>query len=105
MRLNPLTVRKLRRFRALKRGYYSFWLLVVLTALSLVAELLVNDKAIAVRYDGNWSFPTYAAVKLGAEFALAGEIPRPAGALRRARRRQPGDHAAGAFRALREQRL
>ncbi len=76
MRLNPLTVRKLRRFRALKRGYYSFWLLVGLTALSLLAELLVNDRAIAVRYDGEWSFPTYAAVKLGAEFGLEGPAAR-----------------------------
>jgi len=73
MKLNPLTARKLRRFRSLKRGYYSFWLLIVLTALSLVAELLVNDKAIAVRYDGEWSFPTYSAVRLGSDFGLQGE--------------------------------
>jgi len=76
MRLNPLTVRKLRRFRALKRGYYSFWLLIVLTALSLVAELLVNDKALAVRHDGNWSFPTYSATKLGSDFGLEGTAAR-----------------------------
>jgi len=73
MRLNPLTARKLRRFKSLKRGYYSFWLLIVLTVLSLVAELLVNDKAIAVRYEGEWSFPTYSAVRLGSEFGLQGE--------------------------------
>jgi len=76
MKLNPLTLRKLRRFRALKRGYYSFWLLVGLTVLSLGAELLVNDKALAVRYEGEWSFPTYASVKLGADFGLAGEAAR-----------------------------
>lgn len=76
MRLNPLTLRKLRRFRALKRGYYSFWLLVGLTVLSLFAELLVNDKALAVRYDGEWSFPTYSAVRLGGEFGLQGEEAR-----------------------------
>ena len=29
MRLNPLTARKLRRFREIKRGYYSFVILVV----------------------------------------------------------------------------
>ena len=57
MRLNPLTVRKLKRFRALRRGYYSFWLLIVLTGLSLGAELLMNNKALAVRYEGEWSFP------------------------------------------------
>jgi microcin C transport system permease protein len=76
MRLNPLTVRKLRRFRALKRGYYSFWLLVGLTLLSLIAELLVNDTAVAVRYAGQWSFPTYGAKKLGAEYGLEGEAGR-----------------------------
>ena len=76
MRLNPLTVRKLRRFRELKRGYYSFWLLLGLTVLSLGAELLVNDKALAVRYEGAWSFPTYADVKLGAEFGLDGAAAR-----------------------------
>jgi len=76
VRLNPLTLRKLRRFRALKRGYYSFWLLVGLTLLSLFAELLINDKALAVRYEGEWSFPTYSAVRLGGEFGLAGEEAR-----------------------------
>jgi len=76
VRLNPLTVRKLRRFKALKRGYYSFWLLVVLTVLSLGAEMLMNDKALAVRYEGHWSFPTYADVKLGAEYGLEGEAAR-----------------------------
>jgi microcin C transport system permease protein len=76
VRLNPLTVRKLRRFKSLKRGYYSFWLLVVLTVLSLGAEMLMNDKALAVRYEGHWSFPTYAHVKLGAEYGLEGEAAR-----------------------------
>lgn len=75
-RINPLTARKLKRFRALKRGYFSFWLLVALTVLSLGAELLMNNKALAVRYQGTWSFPTYAAVKIGAEYGLQGEAAR-----------------------------
>lgn len=70
--LNPLTVRKLKRFREIRRGYYSAILLVALTVLSLFAELMVNDRAIAVRYEGQWFFPTYADVKLGAEFGLTG---------------------------------
>jgi microcin C transport system permease protein len=76
VRLNPLTARKLKRFRALKRGYYSFLLLIVLTVLSLGAELLMNNKALAVRYEGAWSFPTYASVKLGVEYGLKGEAAR-----------------------------
>lgn len=76
MRLNPLTARKLRRFRSLRRGYYSFWVLVGLTVLSLGAELLVNDKALAVRYQGEWTFPTYAAVRLGADYGIVGDEAR-----------------------------
>jgi microcin C transport system permease protein len=76
VRLNPLTARKLRRFRALKRGYYSFLLLVTLTLLSLGAELLVNDKAVAVRHEGEWHFPTYSPVRLGTEFGLEGDGAR-----------------------------
>jgi microcin C transport system permease protein len=72
LRLNPLTVRKLKRFREIRRGYYSAILLVVLTGLSLAAELMVNDKAIIVSFEGEWFFPTYADVKLGATFGLTG---------------------------------
>jgi microcin C transport system permease protein len=73
VRLNPLTRRKLQRFRQIRRGYYSFLLLLAMLALSGVAELLVNDRAIAVRYKGEWSFPTYGAVRLGAEYGLTGD--------------------------------
>lgn len=72
LRFNPLTIRKLKRFRDIRRGYYSTILLVLLTGLSLFAELMVNDKAIIVSYEGQWSFPTYADIKLGAEFGLTG---------------------------------
>jgi microcin C transport system permease protein len=72
MRLDPLTRRKLRRFREIRRGYYSFLLLAALLVISAGAELLVNDRALAVRYDGEWTFPTYGAVRIGAEYGLTG---------------------------------
>jgi microcin C transport system permease protein len=70
--LTPQTAKMLRRFRELKRGYYSFIALVVLTGVSLVLELLINSRAIVVSYQGRLYFPTYARVHLGAEFGLAG---------------------------------
>jgi ABC-type microcin C transport system permease subunit YejE len=73
VRLNPLTARKLRRFREIKRGYYSFILLVTLTVLSLFAELLINDKPLIISYDGQLTFPTYSAVRLGVDFGLGGD--------------------------------
>jgi microcin C transport system permease protein len=72
IRIDPLTRRKLRRFREIRRGYYSFLVLVALLVISAGAELLVNDRALAVRFDGEWSFPTYGAVRLGAEYGLTG---------------------------------
>ena len=67
-RLDPLTVKQLRRFRSIKRGYWSAVCLVVLLVLSLFSELLVNSRAVVVSYDGDWYFPTYGAFNPGTTF-------------------------------------
>ncbi len=76
MALNPLTRLKLKRFREIRRGYYSFLILLALLALSGVSELLINDRALAVRHAGEWSFPTYSGVELGAVYGLEGTDAR-----------------------------
>lgn len=48
MNLNPVTLKKLKRFKSIKRGYYSFVIFSVLVVISLLAELLVNSRALAV---------------------------------------------------------
>lgn len=68
--ISPLTRRKLQRFRSIRRGYASFLLLVALLMVSIFAELLVNNKAIAVKYEGQWFFPTYSDVIGGDRFGL-----------------------------------
>lgn len=68
--LNPQTVKKLRRFRAIKRGYYSFLILAAFLVLSLLGEMLINNKALIVSYDGDWYFPTYSAFHPGTDFGL-----------------------------------
>jgi len=70
MALNPLTLRKLRRFRSLRPGYWSFLLLMGLIVLSLAGELLVNNRALVVRSNGHWYFPTYGANLPGATFGF-----------------------------------
>ncbi len=72
VRLNPLTVKKIRRFKEIKRGYYSFLILLFLSVLSLFSELFSNNRALLVSYEGNLSFPTYSDVKLGNEYGLTG---------------------------------
>jgi microcin C transport system permease protein len=68
--LNPLTVRKLKRFRQIRRGYWSFLVLATLGFLALAGELLVNSRALVVRHEGQWYFPTYGAVIPGTTFGL-----------------------------------
>ena len=49
--------RRFRRFRALKRGWYSFLILATCYLVSFGTELLVNDKALVVHYEGEYYFP------------------------------------------------
>ncbi len=68
LRLNPLTRRKLQRFRSIKRGYYSFLTLVALLLMAAGGELLVNSRALIVKYQGHYFFPTYTAFHPGTDF-------------------------------------
>ncbi len=68
--LNPLTVKKLKRFQSIRRGYWSAIILFVLLSLSLFTELLVNNRALLVHYEGEYYFPTYGAIMPGQALGL-----------------------------------
>ncbi len=70
IKLNPLTIKKLKRFRSIKRGYYSAVSLTLLLVLSVAAELLVNNRALMVNFEGKLFFPTYGAFLPGTTFGL-----------------------------------
>ena len=70
MQLNPLTIRKLKRFRSIRRGYYSFICIITMILVSLVAELLVNNRALIVHYEGKTFFPTYRDMIPGTTFGF-----------------------------------
>ncbi|MCA3629588.1 MAG: ABC transporter permease [Methylobacterium sp.] len=57
VKLSPLNQRRLRSFRANRRGAWSFWIFMVLFVLSLFAEFLANDRPIVANYKGEWLFP------------------------------------------------
>ncbi len=57
MTLGPLTRRRLRNFRANRRGFWSLWIFLVLFGLSLVAEVIANDHPLLVRYAGRFYVP------------------------------------------------
>ncbi len=59
LRLNPITRKRLQRFRRIRRGFYSFAILATLTVLSLFSNYLANRRAIVVSYEGTLYFPTF----------------------------------------------
>jgi microcin C transport system permease protein len=68
MRLSPQARLQFRRFRSLKRGYGSFIALVVLSAMALLAELIVSNRALVVRYNGHLFVPIYGSIHPGRDF-------------------------------------
>ena len=42
--------KRVRRFKSIKRGYYSFIILLSLYLLSIIAPLLINSQALIVKY-------------------------------------------------------
>lgn len=76
MDLTPLTRRRLSQFRANKRGYWSFWLFLVLLVITSGAELVANDKPIMMKYDGQLYFPvlvSYPETEFGGDFETEAE--------------------------------
>ena len=59
IRLTPLNQRRLANFRSNQRGYWSFWIFMVVFIASLFAEFIANDRPIFVFYKGEALFPIF----------------------------------------------
>ena len=68
--LTPQAKKRWVKFKALKRGYFSFILISILIVLSLFAELIANNRPIVIHYDGNIQFPTYGDILPGTRFGF-----------------------------------
>lgn len=80
MKLSPITQRRLAQFKANKRGYWSFWIFLVLLLLCLGAEFIANDKPLLASYDGGIYFPTfneYPETTFGGDFETAADYRDP----------------------------
>jgi len=58
--LSPINKRRWQNFRRNRRGWWSFWIFIVLFGLSLFAEFIANDKPFLVSYEGHWYYPVFA---------------------------------------------
>src|SRR5919112_5848204 len=59
IKLSPINRRRWQNFKANRRGYWSFWIFMVLFVLSLFAEFLANDRPIVANYKDEWLFPVF----------------------------------------------
>ncbi len=79
-KLSPMTARRLHNFRANRRGYWSFWIFLVLFVISLFAEFVANDKPVLISYDGHYYMPIfkdYPETTFGGVFQTAADYTDP----------------------------
>lgn len=57
--VSPVTLRRIQRFKQIRRGYISLMIILFLGLLASLDQVLVGNKALAVKYDGSWTFPAF----------------------------------------------
>jgi microcin C transport system permease protein len=55
--LSPLNQRRWQSFKANRRGYWSLWIFLALFGMSLIAEVIANDRPILAYYNGELLVP------------------------------------------------
>jgi microcin C transport system permease protein len=55
--LSPINRRRLANFKSNKRGYWSFWIFLLLFGVSLFSEVIANDRPLVVFYKGEILLP------------------------------------------------
>ena len=79
--LDPLQKRRWENFKKNKRGFWSLRIFLALFGLSLIAEVIANDKPLLVSYDGAWLSPVFALypeTRFGGEFETEADYTDPA---------------------------
>jgi microcin C transport system permease protein len=62
--LSPLFIKRIKKFKGFKRGYYSLLIIGIAYLLSFFAEFVINDKALLVKFDGKRFVTLYSDVSL-----------------------------------------
>lgn len=79
--MSPILAARIRRFKANRLGYYSFWLFIVIFVLSLAANIIANDRPLMVGYKDALYFPVvkdYPETTFGGVFESEAEYRDPA---------------------------
>ncbi len=57
MKFNPIWQKRIRRFKSIKRGYYSYILITTAFVLSLFLEFFINNRPLYIKYENKTAFP------------------------------------------------
>ncbi|MDH3230582.1 MAG: ABC transporter permease [Alphaproteobacteria bacterium] len=69
--IRPVTRRRIRNFKANRRGYWSLWIFLALLVITLPAEFVANDKPLLIWFDGGLYVPVaevYSETEFGGDF-------------------------------------
>ncbi len=80
MSVSPITQRRLRQFRANRRGFYSLWIFLFLFVFCLTAEFIANDKPLLISYRNDLYFPvfvSYPETDFGGDFETEADYRDP----------------------------
>ncbi len=61
---SPLFLKRIKKFKSFKRGYYSLIIIGIAYLLSFFAEFIINDRALLVKFDGKKFITLYSDVSL-----------------------------------------
>src|SRR6202165_5938371 len=77
---SPLNRRRWQNFKSNRRGYWSFWIFLILFFVSLFAELIAHDRPFVIKFDGHlyWpAFVSYSETTFGGDFETAADYRDP----------------------------
>ncbi len=78
--VSPLTQRRLQRFKANKRGMISLWIFLTLFFVSLLSEIIANNKPLLIAHQGSLYFPflqAYPETTFGGDFTTEADYHDP----------------------------
>jgi len=78
--LSPINQRRWQNFKANRRGWWAFWIFLVLFVLTLGAEFIANNKPFYVSFDGRSYFPVfvrYTETAFGGDFETEADYRDP----------------------------
>ncbi|UZJ46249.1 ABC transporter permease [Marinimicrobium sp. C6131] len=78
--MTPLNQERWHRFRNNRRGYWSLWIFLALFAVSLLSDLIANEKPILISFEDELYFPLlndYTELEFGGDFAVNADYRDP----------------------------